>query len=201
MMLLAALVLAQAPSTAAPLDVRWLPELGLVTLTVEGSRLQVQLEKDGAKTAHPFDVSGLSPEGRITEARCGPWLGQEMVVVLAIQHGETTEYRYALSAFRVPGGVGLGLSGSNNFVDRDRLWFLANPLFTSTGDPFRIVSVNDHNQGSDSLEITFRRGWIRRQEEAAKIEEKILFDSCGGYVEEPLLNNRAVLLERGGSPR
>ena len=42
-------------------------------------------------------------------------------------------------------------------------------------------------------------GWIKRIEDAAQIEEKILFNSCGGYYAD--LRDRSILLERGGAGR
>jgi len=195
------LCVALARPAPTVLDQRFLPTHGLVTLAAEGSRLDVRTDQDGSRTDRSFDISALAPDGRILEARCGAWLDHEMVIVLAVQQGETTSYRYALSAFE---GTRGGFEDENllrHFVDRDQKLFLANPVFTSTGEPFRIVAVNDHTHGSDALEITFRRGWIKRAEDAAKIEEKILFDSCGGFAVEPLQFGRAVLLERGGTPR
>jgi len=66
---------------AAPtvLDQRFLPQFGVVTISAEGSRLDVRTEKDGSKTEHEFAL----PEGRIVEARCGPWLGEHHALVLA----------------------------------------------------------------------------------------------------------------------
>ena len=191
------LALAQQPASTV-LDRQYLPELGLATLSAEGPRVNVRLEKDGTTKDFAFEVPG----GRVLEARSGPWLGGEMIVVLSVQEGQTTSYRYALSAFAHLKDRMFESSIFEHFADPDRLWFLTNPLFTSTGEPFRIVAVNDHHpQGDDSLEITFRRGWIKRIEDAAKIEEKILFDSCGGYIAEPLQLRLAVLLERGGPAR
>jgi len=197
--LLAGLVLAVAVQAPAPLDVRWVPEFGLVTLSSEGSRIDVRMQKDGTDRRESFGIPGLAAGARILEARCGPWLEKEMVVVLVVQEGATASYRYALSAFSRPQARGDDATESH-FVDAEHHWFLANPIFTSTGDPYRVVAVNDHTSG-DAFEITFRRGWIKRIEDAAKIEEKTLFDSCGGYIVEPLAFGRAVLLERGGAPR
>jgi hypothetical protein len=184
---------------AAPtvLDQRFLPQFGVVTISAEGSRLDVRTEKDGSKTEHEFAL----PEGRIVEARCGPWLGEQMVIALAVQTGETTSYPYVLSALGKARDWSPEPALLPHFLDPERHWFLTSPVFTSTGTPFRIVSVNDHNNGSDSFEITFRRGWMKRLEEAAKIEEKILFDSCGGYIAEPWRNGLAVLYESPSAPR
>jgi len=122
------------------------------------------------------------------------------VIALAVEKGGTTSYPYVLSAL-AKAGDWIPEASLPHFLDPGRHWFLTNPLFTSTGTPFRIVSVNDHNNGSDSFEITFRRGWMKRIEDAAKIEEKILFDSCGGYIADPLQHGMAVLYESPSAPR
>jgi len=192
------LTLAQKPAPTI-LGREFLPTLGLVTLSTEGSRVDVRMDKDGAKREESFDISGLVPHGRITEARCGSWLGEEIAIVLAIREGETTRYRLALSVFgrqRVP-DFG-GIDGSH-YLDPSQLWFLTDPVFESTGEPFRIVAVNDHTNASDAFEITFRRGWLSRIEDSAKLEEKVLFNSCGGYYAD--VRKYSVFLERGGSPR
>jgi hypothetical protein len=192
------LSLSQQPAPAI-LDQRFLPAFGLVTISADESRVNVRMEKDGSRNDRSFDIAGAVPAARITEARCGSWLGEEIAIVLAIRQGETTSYRVALSAFGRLKGIDYRGTPESSFVDPERLWFLTNPIFTSTGEPFRIVAVNDHTGGSDAFELTFRRGWIKRIEEAAKIEEKILFNSCGGHFAD--LRDRSVLLERGGTGR
>jgi hypothetical protein len=157
------LAIAQRPAPTV-LDQRFLPDFGVVTISAEGSRLDVRMEKDGSKAEQGFEI----PEGRIVEARCGPWLGEQMVIALAVQQGETTSYPYVLSALGKTREWTQDASLLPHFVDPERHWFLTNPLFTSTGTPFRIVSVNDHNHGSDSFEITFRRGWIKHIEDTRR---------------------------------
>src|SRR5262245_5207348 len=128
-----ALALAQGgnPKAAAtaPLDVRWLPEFGVVTISAEGSHLDVRTEKDGSKTEYGFEV----PDGRVVEARCGPWLGEQMVIALAVEKGETTSYPYVLSALGKAADRTHDASLLPHFLDPERHWFLTNPLFTSTG--------------------------------------------------------------------
>jgi hypothetical protein len=187
-------------------DQRFLPDLGLVTISTEGHRVDVRIEKDGTTKLDGFEIPDLAPNEFVQEARCGAWRRDQIVVALSVQQGESVSYHYALSDLGAPGVTRIDRKNLPGFVDPECRWFLSKALFTSTGRFFRIVAVNDHEGIGDGLEITFRRGWMKRIEDADKFEEKILFDSCGGYWAEPLQEGRAVLFETptaraGASPR
>jgi hypothetical protein len=201
MILIAALLALSARAEPVVLDVKWLPELGLVTLRAEAARLDLKIEKDGVERTQSFQL-----EAPIREARSGPWMSQGIVIAVSSEADETTTYRYFLSS-KVP--TGRPTLGSVDFAMDHPLWFLSKPIFTSTGERYRIVAVNDHRGAGDALEITFRRGWMKHSAEMGNIDEKILFDSCGGaWSGETLVEGKAVLFESsnlrrdgGGSPR
>jgi hypothetical protein len=188
MILIAALLALSVRTEPVVLDVRWLPELGLVTLRAEDARLDLRIEKEGVEGTQSFQL-----EAPIREARSGPWMGQGMVIAVSTEEGDTTTYRYFLSATAPTGNPTLG---SVDFARDHPLWFLSKPIFTSTGERYRIVAVNDHLGPGDPLEITFRRGWMKSAGEMGKVDEKILFDSCGGIWNGPtLVEGKAVLFE------
>lgn len=183
------------PSWCTVRDHQFLPNLGLVTISTEQHRVDVRMEKDGEKRLESFEIPDLGPRDFVQEARCGAWRQNQMVLALSIQQGETVSYRYALSDLGTADATRYGLTYKPGFVDANQHWFLSKPLFTSTGEMYRIVAVNDHLGQGDGLEITFRRGWAESQANSAKVEEKVLLDSCGGYAVEPLQDGRAVLLD------
>jgi hypothetical protein len=194
MILIAALLALSARPDPVVLDVRWLPELGLVTLRAEEARLDLSIEKDGTSRSQSFQL-----EAPIREARSGPWMSRGMVIAVSTEGAETTTYRYFLSSKVQTGDPTLG---SLDFAREQPAWFLSKPIFTSTGERYRIVAVNDHRGPGDSLEITFRRGWMKSTEEMGKIDEKILFDSCGGaWSGETLVEGKSVLFETSKLPR
>jgi hypothetical protein len=135
MILIAALLALSARTESVVLDVRWLPELGLVTLRAEDARLDLRIEKDGVEGTQSFQL-----EAPIREARSGPWGGQGMVIAVSTEEGDTTTYRYFLSSKAPTGNPTLG---SVDFARYHPLWFLSKPIFTSTGERYRIVAVND----------------------------------------------------------
>jgi hypothetical protein len=188
MILIAALLALSARTEPVVLDVRWLPELGLVTLRAEDARLDLSIEKEGTSRSQSFQL-----DAQIREARCGPWMTQGMVIAVSTEEGDTTTYRYFLSQKAPTGSPTLG---TVDFARDHPLWSLSRPIFTSTGERYRIVAVNDHLGPGDPLEITFRRGWMKSTSEMEKIDEKILFDSCGGTWSGPTIaEGKAVLFE------
>ncbi len=200
MILIAALLALSARTEAPPLDVKWLPELGLVTLRADAARLDLSIEKNGVARTQSFQL-----DAPIREARSGAWMGRGIVIALSTEVGETTSYRYLISG---TAPTGFPTIGEVDFRSPSGFWFSSKPIFTSTGERYRIVAVNDHLGPGDGLEITFRRGWMKSAAEREQVDEKILFDSCGISTAGPLQEGRAVLFEfpgerrdGGGSPR
>jgi hypothetical protein len=54
---------------------------------------------------------------------------------------------------------------------------LTDPIFTSTGEPYRIAEV--HCPGADNIEITFRRPFDQFRNKGL-LDEKIYVLPCGG---------------------
>ncbi len=176
----------------APLDLDWLPGLGQVSVSAEGHRLRVSVQADASQSVQEFDLDELPSTARINAVKAGPWYGLAgIALVLAIEDGESTEYRLLLSREgRFDGDTLRSASLSTGTLG----WFLSQPLFSSQGEPYRIVDVHNPGDG-DALEITFRRGWPDLHSRDPRVDEKIFFDSCGGYWPEPLQPGRAVLYE------
>ena len=154
----------QSSPQPVPLDIEWLPSRGKVSASASGRRLDLSIGEVGSNKLLSFNLDALPAGARVLAARVGPWMGSAgIVVAIAVETGASTEYRIFLSRT---------LAADDGF--------LSEPLFTSTGEPYRIVDA--HNPGGgDALEITFRRGWPDLQGPETKVDEKVFFDPCGGY--------------------
>lgn len=154
----------QSSPQPVPLDIEWLPSRGKVSASASGRRLDLSIGEVGSSQLLSFNLDALPAGARVLAARVGPWMGSAgIVVAIAVEAGASTEYRIFLSRT---------LAADDGF--------LSEPLFTSAGEPYRIVDA--HNPGGgDALEITFRRGWPDLAGREPKVDEKVFFDPCGGY--------------------
>jgi hypothetical protein len=177
-------------SASTPLDVGWLPGLGLVTVSTEGGgRFAVALESEGKSRKQVFELDSLPAGANVTTAKIssGRFVGTGVVITLAIEQGPSTAYYYLASSNTPTGDRPLKSSELN---DVTRSWWISKPIFTSTGKPYRIL---DTHVNGDSIEITFRRGLPNLIKPDGQVDEKVYFDNCG--VGETLQPGRAVLFE------
>jgi hypothetical protein len=190
--LLFALVPSDPPRAEGPvpLETTWLPGLGRASVSAEGRRLELAIGEGASARAFSLPLDDLPADARIRSAKAGPWMGEAgLAVVLAVESGPSTEYRFLLSG-QVEGAS--ARPSSESLRTGAQGWFLAKPLFASTGEAYRIVDVHNPH-GGDALEITFRRGWPDLRSPEPRLDEKVFFDSCGGYWPEPLMAGRAEL--------
>ena len=188
----------QATPLREPLHRVWLEPLGKVSVYGEGRRLEIAFEGPSLANEQTFELDELPITARIRAARAGGWMTTGIAVVLAIEDGETTSYHYLLSRelpLRSEPFRSADLDGSHGW------FFLSKAIFTSTGEPYRIVDVNGNQGQGDPLEITFRRGWVKPHDSKSRVDEKILFDSCGGYSPDPFHRGLAILCEMTPAPR
>jgi hypothetical protein len=173
-----------------PLDVCVIPKLGRISVSsVGGSRFSVAIEADGKSREQAFELDSLPANAKVIAAKisCGRFLETGVVIALAIDEGSSTAYYYLASSKMPARDTALK---SRELVDVTRSWWLSKPVFTSTGDPYRLVETRV--QG-DAIEITFRRGWPKLTTPDGQVDEKVYFDNCG--VGETLQPGRAVLFE------
>lgn len=188
MLFIPALVLAVSQSQGVPtsvhppalLDSRWIDGIGTVELSTPGGpQLTVKISNaTGSTSTRVLDLDLANPGASVVEARSSSFIAKEgMAIGLAIQIGETTSY-HSLLIHRladVPGNARVNVPGR---PDAPIHWWLTKPIFTSTGDRYRIVDV--HNPESDSVEITFRRGYVDTRRGDPRLDEKIYVNTCPG---------------------
>jgi hypothetical protein len=169
----------------APLDQAWIANVGKVSVfSPLPGRLRVEIddlsndplatEKSSNVIRRTLDLDSLPANAsRVQSARIGPLMTNGFVVALVIKEGESTAYHYLQC---------LGKAPSKDLLSVSRLesgsWSFSDALFTSTGQPYRIVDASGTLPG-DGLEITFRRGWQKSTPSfVPTIEEKVYFNSC-----------------------
>ncbi len=138
-------------------------------VALEGQRsLSVQSVRDGARAWRSLSLDEvLAPGARLLEARaasleCAPE-NPGTVVALVVEEQGRHAYRFLMDGPRAQGGERRPEGASD--VPLDAGFVLCAPLFTSSGQPFRLVEVRAlPRTASDTLEITFRReqGWSER---------------------------------------
>lgn len=79
-------------------------------------------------------------------------------------------------------------------ADAPREWSLSRPIVRTEGDPFRIAELV--GIGTDSLDLTLRRGWLSYLDDGSAPEVLVFTDSCG-----PLPDCPACALVDVGSGR
>lgn len=179
-----------APASMDLLAEAQVGDLGTVSVSAPGERaLSVRVEHAGSVREQRFELDALPAGARVRAATLGAWQNG-VAVGLAIEEGSSTSYRYLISD-KAPARP-LALK-SSELVDRNEGWCMSQPLFVSSGAPYRIVEV--HCPGSDALEITFRRGWPSLNAAEPQLDERVLFDSCPGASSHPLGEGRAELYE------
>ena len=146
-----------ARAAEAPADVCWSPGLGRIELRGTSER-KLRLEIDGptGKSQRELELASL-PEGqRVIEAKVSGFTQSGLVLALTIEEGNQRSYRFALTRELAPGPVAETASSKPAGVTS---WWLSQPIFSDAGAPYRIIDV--HNPGGDTLEITFRRGFVQ----------------------------------------
>lgn len=157
------LLLSSPREDAALLDVHATRDGTLYRLEDVDAGLRCVVEVDGEE--HGFAVPrGLLAHGhRLLDARIRPLLQGEprdpggLLLVLVLEEGERTTYRYALR-------------------ETDGEWHRTEPFVATPGAPFRVVAVEVPNPSGDAFEVTLRRGDVWRRGE--EVEELVLAESC-----------------------
>jgi hypothetical protein len=171
------------PAALEPLDARWIPGIGTVELsTAGGPRLTIKIrDSAGASTVRNLDLDVLDPNSVVVEARAASFIAKEgLVIGLAAQTGDTTSY-HSLLIHRLadePADARTTRTNRRDGPSGRAHWWLTTPIFTSTGERYRVVDV--HNPGSDSIELTFRRGYVDTRRGEPRMDEKIYVNDCPG---------------------
>ena len=178
--LLAALVLStavQAPRQV--LDHRLLPDFGEVTLSGGGHQLRVEIRTEDSTRSQDFELDELPGTARIRAGRINAFVRGGLVAAFSIEDGEKTSYHLLLSMDAQPAANTVRISDLAASAEGiPSAWRMTRAIFVSTGEPYRIVEVND--TGGDGLEITFRRGWPKLERpDLLRIDEKVLYSNCG----------------------
>ena len=157
-----------------PLDSTIMSDDEVVLISQVGDRtLRFTVRREGRLHNRNLFVPRLPAEARIREVRASSFR-DGLVLGLAVQSGETTSYYYMCT-------MGDVMACEVAPHDRPRLydsWVLSVPLFSSTGQPYRIVDV--WNPGGDSVELTFRRGMLGGVQVGGPpvVDERIFHDKC-----------------------
>ena len=142
--------------------------------------LHFSAHRDAGPQSLDLDLSGLPEDARVVAAQLGAFMEHGLAAGLTIETGAGTEYRW-LYTLGDPLQGQLLVPGASARPSPETIngWTLSAPLFTSTGEPYRLVDI--HNPGSDSLELTFRRGELKnvRQPSAGlALDERVVHDTC-----------------------
>jgi hypothetical protein len=172
-----------APPSAAtrPVDATVTRDGHVVSVTIESPRgLRFHAQRESGEVRHDLDLSSLPPESRVVSAQLGAFGEHGLAVALAIASDAGTEYRWLFTPGDPLAGELLAPGHlANTGPERSSGWTLSGPLFTSSGEPYRLVDI--HNPGGDSLELTFRRGELQGVREGAgslSLDERIVHDTC-----------------------
>jgi hypothetical protein len=165
-----------------PLDSRWIQGIGTVELsTTGGPRLTVKIrDAVGSTTVRHLELDVLDPKSVVVEAHAASFIANEgLVIGLAAQTGETTSY-HSLLIHRLADEPGDVRTNRRDGPSDRAHWWLTKPIFTSTGERYRIVDV--HNPNGDGIEITFRRGYANPLDRNGNphVDEKIYVNVCPG---------------------
>ena len=181
MLSIAALALTVSLAPPVMLDSRSVPGIGAVELaTAGGPHLTLTIrDASGSTSTRTLDLEVLSPDAVVVEAHASSFIATEGIVIgLAAQTGDTTSY-HSLFIHKLADEPGNARTNEPTPVEGRAHWWLTKPIFTSTGDRYRIIDV--HNPGGDSIEITFRRGFVEvRGTDAPRIDEKLYVNICPG---------------------
>jgi hypothetical protein len=170
-----------APATAPALAIRdsaWSPALGRIEVALIGPRsVSLSVEGPAGSSHRDLHLSGLPDGARLQAVRCSAFMDSGVMLALVTAEGESYSYRYA-------GTRRLASDATTERTERSPTqitsWGLSDPIFTEGGAPYRIVDV--HNPGSDSLEITFRRGAPGLSDRGTpELDELIFVDTCPGF--------------------
>ena len=184
-------------ATEAPDAMCWSESLGRVEVQRVGERkLRLQIDGPGGTTRRELDLATLLDGQRVIEVRASGYMDSGLVIAMTIEEGDQRSYRFALTRELAPGvsfeTVGSSMAGLTS-------WWLSQPIFSDRGAPYRIVDV--HNPGSDSLEITFRRGSVRLDRARdTQLDELVFVDNCPSAL-QVLQPGRAELLRVAESAR
>ena len=143
-------------------------------------RLRFGMEREGTLAHHDLDLDALPENARLLTAQLGAFGDEGLAVLLAIESGAEVQYRYLFTpGDPLRGELVAGDAFAAAGAGPENPWSLSEPLFTSSGEPYRLVEI--HNPGGDSLEMTFRRGslqGVRDRSAALGVDERIIHDVC-----------------------
>ena len=175
----------------------WTHGLGRVEVQrIGGHQLLIEIAGRTGPTRRELDLATL-PEGhRVIEVRGSGYMDSGLVLALTIEEGNQRSYRFAVTRDLAPAlnteTVGSTITGLTS-------WWLSQPIFSDAGAPYRIVEV--HNPGGDSLEITFRRGFVQLDRSRdPQMDELVFVDTCPSAI-QVLQPGRAELLRVTQSAR
>jgi hypothetical protein len=160
--------------------------------------LRFSTERGGASAHHDLELDALPEGARLLAVQLGAFVDKGLAALLAIESGTDVQYRYLFT----PGDPLRGeLVAGDAFAAMGAVpenpWSLSEPLFTSSGEPYRLVEI--HNPGGDSLEMTFRRGsmqGIRDRSVALGVDERIIHDVCPTAGELAPWRSTSTVVER-----
>jgi hypothetical protein len=173
---------AAAAAAGAPVDVAITRAGEAISVGIAAPHgLRFAARREGVEAHFDLMLTALTEDERLVAARLGAFGERGLAVALAIEAGSETRYRWLYTsgdplrgelvtdmAAGAPGGTG-----------PQAPWMFSAPLFTSTGERYRLVDI--HNPGGDSLELTFRRGdlqGVRDRAAGLSVDERILHDIC-----------------------
>lgn len=142
---------------------------------LDARTLEVVRSDAAGERRSELTLADLPPGTRLHAALATPYQESGLAVGLVLAVGEGFEYRYLC---RREGDTHGARAVVGPPQDNDG-WWLSQPLFAEVGAPYRIVEV--HNPGSDTLELTFRRGVPSVKHEVARLDEIVVVDDCPGY--------------------
>jgi hypothetical protein len=117
-------------------------------------------------------LAGLPAGARLHALEAAPLMESGTVVAVVVEVEGGFEYRYLCR--RQAGEWGTRSVGDD--LQASDGWWLTPALFGERGDPYRIVDV--YSPGSDSFELTFRRGWPSIRGAEVRLDEVIVTDEC-----------------------
>jgi hypothetical protein len=137
----------------------------LAAICADGRHVHLHaVDPDGGHAIRRVRPPGLPEDGEIVALRVSPFLWAKerprLALALAVRRPGAVEYRYA--------------------VEVGDAWKTSDPIFTESGEPWRIADLRWHEPDGDTLEILFARGFLspRVGAKGAAYEARLFTDVC-----------------------
>jgi hypothetical protein len=180
-LILAAVQSMDSATTPRLLDAHWIEGIGSVEISSPARRhLSIRIaDAAGAVRVRNVELDTLGPDADIVEARAAAFMKDGILIAVAATARDTTSY-HELHIQRLADQPGDAVANASSGNAERYSWSFTTPIFSSTGERYRIVDV--HNSGGDTIEITYRRGWIDPQPRHGnpRLDEKIYVNVCPG---------------------